>query len=173
MPTVEKEQEIASLAERVGGARSVVLAEYAGLNVEKVTALRRKCRENGIEYRVAKNTLLKRALNAQGHTILDDYLKGPLAVVFGKDEVSAAKVLHEFAKDSELPRLMAGIVDGKLYKAADLVALAKLPGKMELLTQLVYTLHAPARQLVVVLSAPMRNLALVLGQIEKQKGATG
>jgi large subunit ribosomal protein L10 len=173
MPTVEKEQEIAALAERVEGARSVVLAEYAGLNVEKVTALRRKCRESGIEYRVTKNTLLKLALNARGVTVLDDYLSGPLAVVFGKDEVTAAKVLHDFSKDGELPKLKAGIVDGKLYKATELVALAKLPGKTELLTRLVYTLQSPARQLVTVLSAPARNLVMVLGQIEKQKGATG
>ncbi len=94
-------------------------------------------------------------------------------MVFGKDEVTAAKVLGDFAKDNELPKLKAGLVDGKLYKAADLIALAKRPGKQGLLGQLVYTLNAPARQLVMVLAAPLRNLVMVLGQIEKQKGATG
>ena len=173
MPTVEKEQEVAILVERVEGARSVVLAEYAGLDVGKVTALRRKCRENGVEYRVTKNTLLRRALNAKGHTALDEYLHGPLAVAFARDEIAAAKVLSDFSRDNELPKLRAGLVDGRLYRAEDLIALAGLPGKTELLTRLVCTLNAPARRLVTVLSAPLRNLAMVLGQIEQHKGATG
>jgi len=170
MPTVEKEQEIALLTEHLQAAKSVVLSEYAGMDVETVTRLRRKCRENNIQFRVTKNTLLKRALNAKGYQVLDDYLKGPLAVAFCPDEVTAAKVLVEFAKDAQLPKVTAGMVDGKLLKAADLAALAKLPGKIELLTQLVYTLGSPARNLVMVLNAPIRNLAMVLGQIQKQKG---
>ena len=170
MPTAEKEQEIALLTEHLDAAKSVVLSEYAGMDVETVTRLRRKCLENNIKFRVTKNTLLKRALNARGHQVLDEYLKGPLAVAFCPDEGTAAKILVECAKDKQLPKVTAGIVDGKLMTAGDLVALAKLPSKPELLTQLVYTLSSPARNLVVVLNAPIRNLAMVLGQIQKQKG---
>ena len=172
MPTAEKEQEVAFLAERLEGAKSVVLSEYAGMDVEAVTALRRKCRENHIEFRVNKNTQLRCALNARGQTLLDEYLVGPLAVAFARDEISAAKILSEFAKDKQLPKIMAGLVDGKLLKAQQLHALAKLPGKTDLLTQLVFTLGSPARSLVMVLNAPVRNLVMALGQIQNQKGET-
>jgi large subunit ribosomal protein L10 len=169
MPTAIKEQEVALLTEHLAKSKSVVLSEYAGMTVDSITRLRRKCRENNIQFRVTKNTLLQRALNARGLTSLDEHLKGPLAVAFSEDEVVAAKVLSDFAKENQLPKVTAGLVDGKFMSAAQLGVLAKLPGKQELLTQLVFTLHAPARNLVVVLSAPARNLAMVLGQIAKQK----
>ncbi len=170
MPTAEKEQEVALLTECLEGAKSVVLSDYAGIDVETVTALRRKCRENGIQFRVTKNTLLRRALNNKGFTSLDEHLVGPIAVAFAKDEVIAAKVITEFAKDKQFPKVRAGLVDGKFMSGAQLIALAKLPGKTELLTQLVFTLNAPARNLVVVLSAPARNLVTVLNAVAKQKG---
>ena len=169
MPTAIKEQEVALLTEHLEKAKSVVLSEYAGMTVESITRLRRKCRENNIQFRVTKNTLLQIALNAKGLTSLDEYLKGPLAVAFSDDEVAAAKVLSDFAKEAKLPRVTAGLVDGKFMSGEQLAELAKLPSKLELLTQLVFTLNAPARNLVVVLSAPARNLVMVLGQIQKQK----
>ena len=172
MPTAEKEQEIALLTERIAAAKSVVLSEYAGMTVETVTALRRKCHDQQVEFRVTKNTLLKRALNARGFEALDDYLKGPLAVAFAPDEIVAAKILADFAKEHQLPKMTAGLVDGKLLKAAELSALAKLPGKTELLTRLVWTLNSPVRGLVTALSGTARSLVMVLGQIEKQKGGT-
>lgn len=170
MPTTEKEQEVALLTEHLEGAKSVVLSDYAGINVETVTALRRKCRENGIQFRVTKNTLLRRALNARGFTSLDEHLVGPIAVAFSTDEVAAAKVLSEFAKEKQFPKIRAGLVDGKFMDSAQLNALAKLPSKTELLTQLVFTLNAPARNLVVVLNATARNLVTVLEAVAKQKG---
>ncbi len=169
MPTVEKEKEVALLGERLASAKSVILSEYAGMDVATVTALRRKCREQHVEFRVTKNTLLRRALNDRGQSGLDAHLKGPLAVAFAPDEVTAAKVLADFAKEFQLPKMTAGLVDGKVLSAAQLGALARLPGKTELLTQLVFALNGPARNLVGVLSAPARNLVMVLGQIEKQK----
>jgi large subunit ribosomal protein L10 len=169
MATAEKEKEVAYLTERLDAAKSVVLSEYAGMDVEAVTTLRRKCREAHVEFRVTKNTLMRRALNARGFDGLDPHLKGPIAVAFAPDEVTAAKVLAEFAKAKQLPRMTAGLVDGKVLLARELAALAALPGKTELLTKLVYVLSSPARGLVQVLSAPARNLVMVLGQIEKQK----
>ncbi|MBI5838449.1 MAG: 50S ribosomal protein L10 [Candidatus Eisenbacteria bacterium] len=169
MPTAEKEKEVAFLVERLAAAKSVILSEYAGMDVETVTVLRRKCREQQVEFRVTKNTLMRRALNTRGHAGLDEHLKGPLAVAFAADEVTAAKVLADFAKEHQLPKMTAGLVDGKILSAAQLGALARLPGKTELLTQLVYVLSSPARNLVTVLSAPARNLVMVLGQVEKQK----
>ncbi len=170
MPTAEKEKEVALLTESLEKAKSVVFSEYAGMNVETVTALRRKCRENQVTFRVTKNTLIRRALNARGETGLDAHLKGPLAVAFAPDEITAAKVLSEFAKANQLPKITVGLVDGKVLSSAELAALAKLPGKTELLTQLVFTLGGPARGLVTVLSAPMRNLVTVLQQVSEKKG---
>jgi large subunit ribosomal protein L10 len=169
MATADKEKEVAFLTERLASAKSIVLSEYAGMDVEMATNLRRKCREQGVEFRVTKNTLMRRALNARGYAELDPHLKGPIAVAFAADEVTAAKVLAEFAKGKQLPKMTAGLVDGKLLLAKELAALASLPGKPELLTQLVYVLSSPARNLVRVLSAPARNLVMVLGQVEKQK----
>ena len=169
MATTEKKQEVAFLTEQIAGAKSVVLAEYAGMDVETITALRRRCRESHVVFRVTKNTLMRRALKDSGFDGLDPHLRGPVAVAFAPDEITAAKVLSEFAKANQLPKMTAGLVDGKLLLAKELTALANLPGKTELLTKLVYVLSSPARNLVRVLSAPARNLVQVLGQIEKSK----
>ena len=169
MPTAEKEREVVLLTERLDAAKSVVLSEYSGMDVATVTALRRKCREQQVEFRVTKNTLLRRALNARGQSGLDAHLKGPLAVAFARDEVAAAKVLADFAKEHQLPKMTVGLVDGRVMSGEQLAALARLPGKAELLGQLLFVMNGPARNLVGVLSAPVRNLAMVLGQIEKQK----
>ncbi len=172
MATEVKEREVALLAAELENARSVVLSEYTGMDVFTMSNLRRKCRENGVRLRVTKNTLLRRALNNKGQTGLDEYLKGQIAVAFSQDEVAAAKLLAEFAKANKelsLPRMTAGIVGGNVMTGAQLDALAKLPSKLELITQLLYVLQSPARNLVTVLNAPMRDLVMVLQQVGKSK----
>src|SRR5262245_50925188 len=102
MPTAEKEALVSQMSERLSGAKSLYLADFSGMTVEKVTALRAKCRASGVEYKVIKNTLLKRAVNARGVTQLDDFLDGPTALAYSTEsEVEPARVLVEFAKEHE------------------------------------------------------------------------
>src|SRR4030095_912341 len=97
-------------------SRVLCLADLSGMTVESVSQLRRKCREQKIQVKVIKHTLLKRALNASGITALDEHLVGPTSVVFSPDnEMAPAKVLVDFAKENEKPRVKAAVVDGRLY----------------------------------------------------------
>ena len=120
MATVVKEKTVEEFASLLQDARGVILAEYAGLNVAAVSSLRRKCRDAGVQYRVIKNTLAKRATSQAGMAVLDPLLEGPNAWAIHKtDQVAAAKVLSEFAKDNQKLKIRGGLVDGRLITIKD------------------------------------------------------
>jgi len=162
------------LKEKLGRATSVIVADYRGLDVFAVNALRAKLRATGsCEYRVVKNSILRRACEGTGVASIASHAKGPtaLALAFG-DPVALAKTLVDFAKQHEVFQLRAGVLEGKALDKSEIATLATLPSLSELRAQLVGVLQAPAQKLVMVLSAPAAQLAR-LAEARSQKLTEG
>jgi len=158
----QKEESVAELRDKFARAKSVIVADYRGLSVGQVDALRSKLREagDGYEYRVAKNTLLRRATADSGLAALTPTFAGPTAVAlaFG-DPVRLAKVLVDYAKDNEKFELKAGYMDGRPLTPTELATIATLPSLDELRGKIVGLLQAPAQKLLSVVVAPGAQLA--------------
>ncbi len=170
MARPEKEAAVSEIQEKISRSQSVILADYRGLNVAEVTELRKKLREAGVEYKVAKNTLTSRAAKAANIDGLDRFLSGPTALAFGfNDVVVPAKILADFAKDHKKLELKGGILEGKVIDLAAVEELANLPSQEALLCQVAGMFQAPMRGLVTVLSGPLRNAAYAVEAIRKQK----
>ncbi len=171
MATPQKEQIVQEATASLVGVRGVFLADFSGMTVEKVSLLRRKCREQQIRVRVIKNTLLKRALNAQGISALDEHLAGPTSVVFSPvSEMAPAKVLVEFAREHERPRVKAAVVDGRLFDDKAIGVLATLPSREVLLAQVLSTFIAAMTQFLAALDATLRLPATMADVLEREKG---
>jgi len=124
----QKEQLVSELKSKIDGATALYFTDFTGLNVKRMTDLRRRLRKAGVEYVVIKNTLALRAVNESGLT--GGKLKGPTGVVVSKDAAAAAKVLIDFAKENEQrPALKGGLVEGEVVSEADVKKLATLPSK--------------------------------------------
>jgi large subunit ribosomal protein L10 len=159
----EKEVAIKELNEKFARAKSAVLAEFAKLDVAAVTQLRKKCRDGGVEYRVIKNTLAKRAAKGTPLESLSDEFTGPVALALGYGDVIApAKILTEFAKGLETIKLRGGMLDGQKLDAQGVKAFAKMPGLQELRGQIARLLMQPATRLARTIGAPAGQLARVL-----------
>lgn len=156
----QKVQLVAEVSEKFKESAATVLTDYRGLTVAQVTELRKQLREAGVEYRVLKNTLLRRATAATDFTDLDEHLTGPTAVAFSKeDAVAPAKIIAEFAKKNNALEIKGGIVEGQVVGVDQIKALADLPSREGLLSMLLS-----------VLQAPMRNFALAVKAVaEKQE----
>lgn len=166
-----KQALVDEIKEKIQGAHSIVLLNNNGINVEDVTALRAKYRQANVDYKVYKNTMLRRAFQELGYDGLDEVLKGPSAVAFGmEDPASAAKISSEFVKDHDSLEIKSGIVDGRVIGVEEVEALAKLPTKEVLIAQVLGGLNAPIQGLANVLTGNLRGLAIVLQRIaEKQE----
>ena len=168
MARPEKVAQVEAGEAAVNSARSIVLSDITGLNVAKVTELRRRCRAEGVDLKVVKNTLAKRGLEKTVAKDLAKYLEGPTAIAISREsENAAAKVLAKFAKEHELPKL-TGFVDGTVIDAGAL-ALSNILSKGELVSQLLGGIQGPARNLLSVMQGPARNLASVLKQISEKQ----
>ena len=138
----EKEQLVTELTEKIKGATAFYYTDFTGLNVKKMTELRRRFRKAGVEYVVIKNTLAQRAVNETG--LAGSRLRGPTGVVIGKDPVGAAKVLSDFAKENEQrPAVKGGMLDGKSIDTAQVKQLASLPSREQMLADLGAGLQSP------------------------------
>ena len=167
----EKARVIEELTERLRRG-SVVVVDYQGMNVAQSTRLRARSRESGVEFVVAKNTLAQRAANEAGVQGLEEFLVGPTAIAFAEDPVEGAKLMSEFSDEVETFEIKGGILDGgRVMSAEDVVALSRLPGREQLLAQLLGAIQSPLAGLVTVLNAPTRNLSVVLNQVAEQKNA--
>src|SRR5215208_7697218 len=123
MKRSEKEQLVSELKGKITGAQALYYTDFTGLNVKRMTDLRRRLRKAGVEYVVIKNTLALRAVNESG--LVGERLKGPTGLVFGTDPVAAAKVLTDFAKENEQkPTVKGGLLEGKTVDAAQVKQLA-------------------------------------------------
>jgi large subunit ribosomal protein L10 len=139
---------VSEVAAKLQGAQSVIVAEYRGLNVERVTQLRSKARKSGVWLRVLKNTLARRAVKGTPFEKLSDKMVGPLMYGISQDPVAGAKVLSEFAKENELFVIKAGAMPNAVMSAQDIKALSQLPSREELLAKLLGTMQAPMTKLV-------------------------
>ena len=170
MPTPQKTKILQDTSDRIQGVRGFYLADFSGMDVEKLSLLRRKCREQQVQFRVIKNTLLKRAFHEHGITALDPYLKGTTGLVFSPvSEVTPAKILTDFAKENERPRMKAAVVDGRLYDDKAIKVLATLPSYEVMLSQVLSTLIAPMTQFLAALDATLRLPATMADVLEREK----
>jgi large subunit ribosomal protein L10 len=165
----EKVRVIEELAEKLRGG-TAVLVDYQGMNVAQSTQLRARSREAGVEFVVAKNTLTRRAADEAGVEDLSDYLVGPTALAFSEDPVASAKLMAEFAGQVESFSLKGGLLEGgRVLDEAGVVALSKLPGREQLLAQVVGGISSPLTGLVNVLNNTVQGLVIALNQIAEQK----
>jgi len=144
----QKQATVSEVAAKLQGAQSLIVAEYRGLNVERVTQLRSKARKSGVWLRVLKNTLARRAVKGTPFEKLSDQMVGPLMYGISQDPVAGAKVLSEFAKENELFVIKAGAMPNAVMSAKDIKALSQLPSREELLAKLLGTMQAPVTKLV-------------------------
>lgn len=156
----DKKAVVAEVAAEVARAETIVIAEYAGLTVGAMTALRRTARQNGVYLRVLKNTLARRAVAETSFAPLAEQMTGPLVYGISADPVAAAKVLNDFAKGNDKLVVRGGAYSGKVLDKAGVTALASVPSREELLAKLAY-----------VMKAPVAGLARALAAVAEQKSA--
>ncbi len=168
---IAKEQEVAELQQLFTDAEAVIITDYRGILVSQDVQLRKQLREAGVEYRVAKNTMIKRAANNFGSTDLDDALNGPTAIAFSKDPVAVAKIISNFIKDNKKTAIKGALLSGKYIDAKGVEDLAKLPSREVLLGKIAGSLAAPMSSFAGVASALLRQLVTVVDQIKEQKSA--
>jgi large subunit ribosomal protein L10 len=149
----EKKAVVTEVSARIATAQSIILAEYSGIQVSSLTKLRAQARKSGVYLRVLKNTLVRRAVEGTPFAGLAEHMKGPLIYGMAEDPISAAKVLHEFARSNEKLSLKAGSYAGKLFDKAGVAALASIPGREELLARLLGVMQAPVSGFAVALAA--------------------
>ncbi|MCY0881024.1 MAG: 50S ribosomal protein L10 [Firmicutes bacterium] len=172
MPTPKKAAIIDQTREELEQSQVVVLANYRGLTVHQLDALRKNLAESGVNLRVIKNTLIERAAESLGIDGLKPYLEGPTIVAFGKDDpVQAAKLMSKAARELRKIEIKAGLLGKDALDAAAIKSLADLPSREVLLSKLVGTLNAPIYQLAWVLQAPITGLARALDQVRQQREA--
>lgn len=167
MKRSEKVFEVENLAAKIKEAKSVALADYRGITVAQITALRDKVRTVGGELQVVKNTLFTRALKDAGVKELDTPLTGPTLVLFANDdEIAPLKALAVFGKQANLLALKLGFMAEKTFSGEELNRLASLPTKLELQANLVGLLSSPPRRLVYSLNWNLQKLVLVINGIK-------
>ena len=160
----EKEKIVDELAEKLSQCKIAIATDYRGITAKEMVLLRRQLRENGIEYKVTKNTLTKFASDKADKKQLEAYLTGPLALAFGYDDiVKPAKVLSEYSASSGgRLKIKGGILEDKALTPRDISRLATIPPKEVLLSQLLGQLFAPVQGLHYMLSSPLNGLVNVL-----------
>jgi len=168
----QKKEVVERLAKEISESVITILVDYKGIDVLKMTDLRSQLRNEGIQIEVVKNSLLVRAAKGTDAALMNEFYKGPNAIVYSKnDPVAPAKILVNFAKDNEKLEIKAGALSGKLLNTDEIKQLAKLPSKEELLSKLVYTLNAVPTSIVNVLAGVPRAFVNVLNAIKDQKEA--
>ncbi len=170
MPTEKKVATVKELRERIERATIVIAAEYRGMSVSEIAALRKTIRDAGVEMKVVKNRLFMRAAGEAQQPGLSELLVGPTAVLFGYEDVSAsAKVVTEYARTARNAfAVRSGMMDGQLLSAVEILDLASLPTRPVLLAQLAGLLQAPVTRLASLLNGAVRNLAGLLDARARQ-----
>jgi large subunit ribosomal protein L10 len=170
MPTAEKIKVVEDMTQEFRKAGSVFVADYAGLRVGDMTELRKQLRGAGVSFRVVKNTLLRRAAGDAGLGELSPEFKGPTAVAFGPaDPVATAKIFHEFYSRLEKPTIRRFVFDKRTYANADLKAIASLPPREVILSQLLASIEGPIAGFVGTLDAMIRELVGTVDAIAEKK----
>jgi large subunit ribosomal protein L10 len=159
----KKEQLVADYADELSRSNAIILTDYRGLTVSDLQALRGKVREAGGTYSIVKNTLAARALEVANLPVPEDMLTGPTAISFAHEEVPAvAKVLAEFAKDSEILEIKGGLMEGNLLSSEQISSLAEMPPREVILAQLLGLIQQPGNGLAGVVNAAGNKLAATI-----------
>jgi large subunit ribosomal protein L10 len=168
MKRTEKEQLVSELTDKIKGASAVYYTDFTGLNVKRMTELRRRLRRADVEYVVIKNTLALRAVNESGFA--GSRLRGPTGIVVGKDAVAAAKVLSDFARENEQkPEVKGGLLDGRVIQAAQVQQLASLPSREQLLAELGAGLMSPMAAFAGAMNGLLYMFAGALDALKTQR----
>ena len=168
MKKSEKEQLVAELKTKIQGAQALYYTDFTGLNVKRMTDLRRRLRKANIEYVVIKNTLALRAVNESG--LVGERLRGPTGLVVARDPVTAAKLLSDFAKENEQrPAVKGGMLDGKSVDKEQVKRLASMPSREQMLAELGAGLQSPMAAFVGALNGMLYMFAGALEALRVQK----
>ncbi len=166
----QKQEMIGRYQAGLGEAPHAFLVSFTGLTVPQATDLRTRIRESGGTYEVVKNTLAMLAIEGSGLGELKDHFQGPTAVAYSsEDPVALAKALTEFKKEVPAIEFKGGLVEGRAVGAEDIVQIAQLPGRDELIAKLLFLLQSPVTRLARSLAAIPRQLVIVLDQISRQR----
>ena len=170
MPTEAKRATVAALKEDLSAAKATIVADYRGLTVADINAVRRSLRGEGIKYRVVKNRLAKIAAQEAGNTELAALLEGPSALAMGSgDEVALAKSFLDAIRPYRTVAVRGAILGGRRVDAESVTRLATLPSREVLLAQLAGGMAAPIASMASLLAAPLRNLGYALAQVAERK----
>ena len=170
MPNKKNIEQVKELSETLAKAKAVYFTEYHGLNVGDITKLRSEFFKVDVDYKVAKNTLIKLAAQDNKISGVNDMLKGSTALAISYDEpVAPAKVIKEFKKDNELPEVKGILFEGEFMSGDEFERLADMPSKEESLSMLVAMLNSPLQKLVSTLNAPMQDTLGVLNSLKENK----
>lgn len=168
----KKKEIVTQLHEDLKKSKIVIVTDYKGLDVAAVTKLRSQLTKENIDYRVIKNTLLRRASENTSAAVLYDMFKGPSAVAISYDDpVSPAKILAKFSEENNKLEIKGGVLDGKVLDANGIKALSSLPSREVLLSQVLSAMNAVPTGIVQVLAAVPRNMMNVLNAIKEKKEA--
>jgi large subunit ribosomal protein L10 len=170
----EKITEVELLTDLMRDAQGLILADFSGLTVAQANDLRGKCRAGGVEFRVVKNRLARRAAAEVDASALDALLKGPTGIAFGmQGPVEPAKILVDFAKDNEKLQIKGGFLDGAVLSPDQVTALSKVPTRMELLAMIARGFQAPVANFVGVLHGLTSKMVRTFDAVAKQKAEQG
>jgi len=171
----EKQEQVTALATRLARSPTVYVTDFTGLNVARITDLRRRLRKAGVDYVVVKNTLARRALKDVAVPGLEAHLEGPTGLVLaGADPVAAAaaaKVLADFVREHDKPAIKVGLVDGKTVTPEQVKRLAALPPRAELLAQLGGALQAPLAGFVGAMQGLLQTMVGALEALRAQRAS--
>ena len=168
MKRTEKEQLVTELTSKIKGAQALYYTDFTGLNVKRMTELRRRLRKAGVEYVVIKNTLALRAVNESG--LVGERLKGPTGIVVAHDALAGAKVLSDFATENDQkPAVKGGMFDGRAIGADQVKQLANMPSREQLLSELGAGLMAPLAAFAGVMNGMMYQMVGALEALRAQK----
>ena len=168
MKKSEKEQLVSELAQKLRSASALYYTDFTGLNVKRMTDLRRRLRRSGVEYVVIKNTLALRAVNESG--LMSERLRGPTGLVLARDPVTAAKLLSDFAKENDAkPTVKGGLLDGRALDSAQVKRLATMPSREQMLADLGAGLQSPMAAFVGALNGLLYMFAGALEALRTQR----
>jgi len=168
MNRTDKEQLVIELKEKIAGAQALYYTDFTGLNVKRMTELRRRLRKANVEYVVIKNTLALRAVNESG--LVGERLKGPTGLVMAKDAVGAAKLVTDVAKENDArPAVKGGMLDGTKIDAAQVKRLAAMPSREQMLAELGAGLQSPLGAFVGALNGLLMTFAGALDALKTQR----
>jgi large subunit ribosomal protein L10 len=172
MNRTEKQGLVDELSSKIKGAKVLYYTDFTGLNVKRMTELRRRLRKAGVEYVVIKNTLAVRAVNESG--LVGSRLRGPTGIAIGKDPIAAAKVLTDFAKEfDQKPELKGGLLDGRAIDQAQVKRLASMPSREQMLSQLGAGLQSPLAAFVGALNGLLYTFVGALSALHAQRETPG